>query len=679
MVFTSFICILWVVLCTGRVAAERDVSDWIILGLDVPNYANGLCRKVPRSERSWIRHYKMEVRWEKVQPARGKFDWSYYDRQVNAALNDGARSILFLVGGPVPVWARDPKYGEFAGKAPPKNLRDWYDFCMSLAERYGEVVDFYEIWNEPGWDRDSEAFRRFNVFHFGGQVEKDYLQLIRLAYAAIKKADPTAKVICGALINSYIENPDEGGELYGYLFGDYELPGRGVSVRLSSESPITAERVVGFTYGQACYQDTHEGDEGSDSWYFLAPGVSSRKKTFLVLTNQSEEDTWVSVSLGEGSDNGIFLELPVARASLSTVCLPDGDGEKIGEPCGEIIKVFSENPVSACLHVYLEDGTRGHAEMMDDESAEVISLEGSGSDYELREELLLYNPNRETADVRIRYRNETKEEVTSTLSLEAFNYHVLALERDIRRLYESALSESELSIEAIADMPILAQRNLVFSFPGRWYGQARFEGMEFPATEWRLPVSAEDYSVREYLVLKNEGQVQTQVNLDFFAQDICFRNASELLAPSCEKAFNLKTWLGLATYCDMIAVHPYGLPELWGAFYGKLNAFLQGMGLKKELVVTEIGWPHYAENAPQAYSETGQAEALSSKGLDGLWAAGCKKIWVYKDMDEPPGRSWDKTYFGLFRYDGTPHPAWAKYKERQAANPDYPILQQVQR
>lgn len=339
---------------TQEASEETTIGagDWTILGLDVPKYATRAHQVVPAVERGWVRHYKVEVRWKDVQPRQGAFEWSYYDEQTEAILSDGSQSILFLLGGPVPEWARDASQGDFADRAPPADILDWRAFCAAVAARYGSVVDFYEIWNEPGWDRDSEVYGLFGTFHFGGQVETDYLPLLQEGYAAVKESDPSGIVICGALMSTLEDDPEKGMELYTDLFSDADF----------------------------------------------------------------------------------------------------------------------------------------------------------------------------------------------------------------------------------------------------------------------------------------------------------------------------------SSACDMISVHPYKMPGNWGPFYANLSEAMQSIGVDKELVVTEVGWPNYRDGDPETFSEQQQADAIGDWGIGPLRDAGCRKIWIYKDMDEAPGKSWDDCYYGMFTYEGVPHPAWQSYKDWQAQNPSYPRL-----
>ncbi len=110
-------------------------------------------------------------------------------------------------------------------------------------------------------------------------------------------------------------------------------------------------------------------------------------------------------------------------------------------------------------------------------------------------------------------------------------------------------------------------------------------------------------------------------------------------------------------YCDAIAVHPYYQPAEWATYYGLIQNIMNGYGIKKELVVTEIGWPHNFPNGLEV-----QREALAQQGIGALIGQGCKKFWVYTDMDDPPGQTYDFDY-GLFDYQGNPLPAWNSFKD----------------
>ncbi|TAK28768.1 MAG: hypothetical protein EPO21_22350, partial [Chloroflexota bacterium] len=73
---------------------------------------------------------------------------------------------------------------------PPANYNDFGDFLSALATRYKGRIQAYQIWNEPNLARD-----------WGGQTPSatDYVRLLKIAYQAIKAADPQAIVITAGL------------------------------------------------------------------------------------------------------------------------------------------------------------------------------------------------------------------------------------------------------------------------------------------------------------------------------------------------------------------------------------------------------------------------------------------------------------------------------------------------
>ncbi len=113
----------------------------------------------------------------------------------------------------------------------------------------------------------------------------------------------------------------------------------------------------------------------------------------------------------------------------------------------------------------------------------------------------------------------------------------------------------------------------------------------------------------------------------------------------------------VARNCDAIAVHPYYQPEEWGIYYGLIQDIVRGYGLKQEVVVTEIGWMHNIPNGQEV-----QRAAIDGVGIGPLVERGCKKIWVYTDLDDPPDQRYDFDY-GLFDYQGNPVLAWNSFKD----------------
>jgi hypothetical protein len=146
------------------------------------------------------------------------------------------------------------------------------------------------------------------------------------------------------------------------------------------------------------------------------------------------------------------------------------------------------------------------------------------------------------------------------------------------------------------------------------------------------------------------------------------------LPPKARVTLDVNNLLGFHGSCDEVAIHPYKAPWDWGTYFYNCVQAMRAHGAGQEGVVTEVGWPHASSLRPDPYTEAGQAEAIGSQGIGSLFNSGCNKMWIYKDIDEDPGTSWDNMYYGLFDYLGNPHPAWSKYKEWQSQLPNYPLL-----
>ena len=109
--------------------------------------------------------------WGRIEPERGRFDWSYYDSLVATAKRYGI-SIYGLVSGWAP-WTK--AYS-------PEGIEDYTAFLKELVQHYRADIHDWEIWNEP------------NIFFWQGPREM-YAELLRKSHAAVKEADPAAQVL----------------------------------------------------------------------------------------------------------------------------------------------------------------------------------------------------------------------------------------------------------------------------------------------------------------------------------------------------------------------------------------------------------------------------------------------------------------------------------------------------
>jgi len=130
-------------------------------------------------------HGKGDFEDRRHEPYRSA--WDKYDNIVALAEQHGLDIIARLEAPPE--WSRHD--GQARGAfGPPDDLADYGDYVSAVVSRYRGRVRFYQIWNEP------------NIYpEWGNQPvnPEAYTELLCLAYARVKAADPDAVVISGAM------------------------------------------------------------------------------------------------------------------------------------------------------------------------------------------------------------------------------------------------------------------------------------------------------------------------------------------------------------------------------------------------------------------------------------------------------------------------------------------------
>jgi hypothetical protein len=132
-----------------------------------------------------FRWVKQEFAWREIEGAGpGVFNWTNPDRVMDQIDAHGLNVIARI--GVQPEWAG----GNYPQVGPPDNYQDFANFLTALATRYQGRIDAYQIWNEPNLARE-----------WGDRPPNPvaYTQLLKVAYQAIKAADPKAYVISAGL------------------------------------------------------------------------------------------------------------------------------------------------------------------------------------------------------------------------------------------------------------------------------------------------------------------------------------------------------------------------------------------------------------------------------------------------------------------------------------------------
>ncbi|HEX2923573.1 MAG TPA: hypothetical protein VHS28_06055, partial [Chloroflexota bacterium] len=134
--------------------------------------------------------HKSLLEWKWIEPEKGKFDWYATDSLVYGSAGQGLK-LLVRVDFP-PAWARKSNPNP---ESPPDFVEDYSNFIYALVSRYSSKnprgrIWAVEVWNEP------------NLASFWGGKKPDaaaYVRLLKAAYEAAKKADPSVTVVSGGL------------------------------------------------------------------------------------------------------------------------------------------------------------------------------------------------------------------------------------------------------------------------------------------------------------------------------------------------------------------------------------------------------------------------------------------------------------------------------------------------
>ena len=752
-------------------SAERSgsgVGDRKLLGLFSHKFNRDLKDKAPAGQWPYVRNVRLYIPWAQVEKKKGNFDWSYSDAQVNAALSLGVNSILITLGQPLPGWATNPATPIKPNSGPPKNMSDFHSFCKKFAQRYNGYVDFYQIWNEPGWDLDAPPAAE-GVIYFYGYCDLDYMGILRAGYNGIKAGDPDAYVISGAMLNGLtrsdsdfynydllmagggqdismkveadkeivaerpmyfnyhnvwpgghdqlgIPNPEKNwylaegathsgfeewiciqnpGETAANVTITYMFPGgttqdqafqvgphsrytvdvngavgmdKDVSARVSSSQPVVVERPMYFNYHGWCTGGSIEAgiNELADTW-FLAEGTTNPGfEEWISIMNPGSSAIDVDITYmfqGGQTQKQSFAMPPTSRETVmvNDIVGPNKDVSAKVEATGDIIV---ERPM---YFLYHGAWTGGHSQVGAKEAADSWFLsEGTTRDNQydgsFEEWISIQNPGNKKATVDITY-------MFTGGATQQGSIEVPPHARETVLVNSEVGSDKDVSVQLDSDEDIVVERPMYFNYHNKWPGGTVELGCRNTRKTWYFAEGTTRVGFEEWLTLQNPGATEATATITFMFRDGTTQRKEVKLPPNSRTTVDVNSSVSMGTICDAAAIHPYDYPDYWAWYYSKVVEVCNNRGYgNTEVTVTEIGWPHGGRDE---FSMEGQREAIGEKGVGGLWNAGCQKIWIYEDVDDKPGTSWDDAENGLFTYYGDATPAWSEYKNWQSQLTDY--------
>lgn len=122
---------------------------------------------------------RLGVPWLYIQPTATTYEWAQMDTVITTAHSMGFTITAAITG--TPAWN-----GPIISGAPDPTA--YANFAAEVAERYGDEISAYEIWNEPN-----------GLIFYSPVSAESYTTVLQAAYAAIKDVDPDATVLAGAL------------------------------------------------------------------------------------------------------------------------------------------------------------------------------------------------------------------------------------------------------------------------------------------------------------------------------------------------------------------------------------------------------------------------------------------------------------------------------------------------
>ena len=157
----------------GCETMDRDYSDW--------NAYKHLLAPLG------VKHGRLFSGWAKTEQEKGKYDFTWLDPQVREMAAMGVKPWICLSYGN-PVWGSDFRLGMRVKQVTENSeaFEAWLRYCTACVGRYKDVVDEWEIWNEP----------------FGQGPE--YAEMFYRTAKAVRAVQPEAKIFCTA-----ITNPDD--------------------------------------------------------------------------------------------------------------------------------------------------------------------------------------------------------------------------------------------------------------------------------------------------------------------------------------------------------------------------------------------------------------------------------------------------------------------------------------
>ncbi len=185
------------------VVPKRTVED-SILGINHAFATPHLINLASKVGVTWYRDWTLK--WNHIEPEKGRFDWARGDAQIDRVLALGPQVLCLLPPFPSADWNSEapadlPTKGYPGSRLrsawAPKDPAELARFVGQAVSRYKDRMRVWEFLNEPIYTNYALPGDKGNRYSGKNYTPADYVALLKTASAAMNKADPNCKVIGG--------------------------------------------------------------------------------------------------------------------------------------------------------------------------------------------------------------------------------------------------------------------------------------------------------------------------------------------------------------------------------------------------------------------------------------------------------------------------------------------------
>jgi hypothetical protein len=175
-----------------------------ILGINHAFAAAELIDLAKKAGVSWYRDWTLK--WQDIEPAPGDYRWQVGDTQIDRVLREGVQLVCLLPPFPSSYWSTEspatrPAQSYPAVRLPmaaaPKDPRLLGEYVETTAAHFKDRIHVWEFLNEPVFTSYSLPARLIEPCPGKQYTPADYVRLLEVAAAAVRRGDPDGKVIGG--------------------------------------------------------------------------------------------------------------------------------------------------------------------------------------------------------------------------------------------------------------------------------------------------------------------------------------------------------------------------------------------------------------------------------------------------------------------------------------------------